>query len=367
MHREHRRTLACPGCPQGEKDRVDMTDGSLSPRIVYLTDFMMPSSWKGTSRIEDFYDKAIFWDDKADRLGVCVLNFMPVRDLAVALQEQGLLSKEDTGGMELSEDDFETNLKLMNMIAYREGIGDLLAEGALRVARRIGHGAEQQVMTIKGAAPIVDARADSWNTMSMSNMVYPGRPHYAPGGIGIYVPGRSVDHHIKEARRDGVTEEDIKRIFTEKGYNVGRLLKHAYDWYSLFNSFGNCHRLYIHRFQSIEGFTSMYSAITGIEVTAAELLKAGERVLNMARINNIRCGFTRKDDRAPERWFQPFKGTDGKEYPMMDYFGTKVITREDTERDLDDYYDESGWDNNGIPTPEKLKELGLEWVSLSAS
>jgi len=84
-----------------------------------------------------------------------------------------------------------------------------------------------------------------------------------------------------------------------------------------------------------------YSAITGIEIDAAELLKKGERIFNMARIMNIRCGFNdRKYDRAPERWFEPLKGTDGNDYPMMDYFGTKAVTREDTENALDDFYDE---------------------------
>jgi aldehyde:ferredoxin oxidoreductase len=361
ISRRHRRTLACPGCPQGEKDRVDMPDGSLSPKIAYMTDFMRAPSW-GATKIEDAYDRAIFMDDMMDRLGVCSLNWGPTRNLMVALQEQGILTKDDTGGMELSETDFETNLKLVRMTAYREGfLGDLMAEGAWRAAQKIGHGAEQQVMHIKGAAPIVDAREDSWNTMQMSNMVYPGRPHSAPGGIGIYVSGRSVAAHMREAVRIGVTEEDVERIFDEKGYNVGRLLKHAYDWYSLFNCFGQCHRLYIHRFHSIEGMVQMYSAITGIKITAAELLKKGERVWNLGRILNARCGFSRRDDRAPDKWFQPLKGTDGKEYPLMDYFGTKVITREDTEKALDDYYDESGWDiQKGVPTKKKLLELGLE-------
>ena len=364
ISRRHRRTLACPGCPQGEKDRVDMPNASFSSRVAYMTDFMRAPSW-GATKIEDAYDRAIFFDEMMNRLGVCSLNWYPTRDLMAALQEQGILTKEDTGGMELSEDDFEVNLRLVRMTAYREGfLGDLMAEGAWRAAQRIGHGAEQQVMHIKGAAPIVDARSDSWNTMQMSNMVYPGRTHSAPGGIGIYVPGRTIAHHVKEAIRDGVTEEDVKRIFDEKSYNVGRLLKHAYDWYSLFNCLGQCHRLYIHRFHSIEGMVQMYSAITGIETSPAELLKASERVWNLGRIVNVRCGFSRKDDRAPDKWFQPLKGTDGKEYPLMDYFGTRVITREDTEEALDDYYEESGWDKNGIPTPEKLKEMGLDWVSL---
>jgi len=338
--------------------------------MAYLssTDSLPPA---GGSTIEEEYDRAIFLQDKMNRYGLCMMNWRLMLDLMATLQEQEILTSKDTGGILLSKIDFETNLELMRMTVYREGLlGNLMAEGLLSAAQKIGRGVEsqvrhieQQVLHIKGAAPFADPRADGWSTMALSDQVYPGRPHFAPGGIGIYMPGRTLEHHIREARRIGVTEEDIERILDEEGYNVGRLLKHAYDWYSLFNCFGQCHRLYIHRFHNIEGMVEMYSAITGIETTAAELLKKGERVWNLGRIINLRCGLGREDDRLHEKCFQPIKGRDGKEHPMMDYFRTRIITREDTEKDLDDYYEESGWGKNGIPTPEKLKELGLEAYS----
>ena len=196
--------------------------------------------------------------------------------------------------------------------------------------------------------------------MAFSQMVHPGRTHYAPGGIGIYVAGRSVDMHISNARRIGMSDEEIERSFGPDSYNVGRLTKHAYDWYSLFNSAGMCHRLYIHRFHNMESFIEFYSSITGIETTPADLLRAGERAWNVYRMLNVREGFGRTDDQAPQAWFQPIVMGD-MEIRMRDYFGHGVITREDTERALDDYYDESGWDReSGAPTPEKLKEMGLE-------
>ena len=108
----------------------------------------------------------------------------------------------------------------------------------------------------------------------------------------------------------------------------------------------------------------LYSALTGIEMDEVELKRAGERAWNMMKVLNMREGFSRKDDTFPERWFEPLnKGTD-KEIPPMDYFATKVLTKEDMEKMLDDYYDERGWDKEkGLPTKEKLTELGLEWVA----
>jgi aldehyde:ferredoxin oxidoreductase len=174
------------------------------------------------------------------------------------------------------------------------------------------------------------------------------------------MPGRPIDMHIMHARRIGIPDEAIERIFGPQSYNVGRLTKHAEDWFSLFNCLGQCHRLYIHRFHSIEGFVEFYSAITGIETTPAKLLKAAERAWNMHKLLNVRAGFSREDDRPPKAWFKPLKAGE-KVLPIKDYFGTATLTQEDVESFLDDYYDERGWDKrSGAPTPEKLKELGLE-------
>jgi aldehyde:ferredoxin oxidoreductase len=106
-----------------------------------------------------------------------------------------------------------------------------------------------------------------------------------------------------------------------------------------------------------------YSAITGMEADAASLLKKGERIWNLMKLLNVRLGLGRTDDRSPDAFLEP-KKVHGREMPMMDYFKNAIITKEDTERMLDDYYDERGWNKEtGEPTQEKLKELGLEEFS----
>jgi aldehyde:ferredoxin oxidoreductase len=104
----------------------------------------------------------------------------------------------------------------------------------------------------------------------------------------------------------------------------------------------------------------LYNASTGEDLTPGEMIKRGERVSNLAKLVNVREGFTRKDDRVPELWFNPMDSPEGT-IETHDYFNTKVIEKEDAEQILDDYYDERGWDiAKGTPTQEKLKELGLE-------
>jgi aldehyde:ferredoxin oxidoreductase len=116
------------------------------------------------------------------------------------------------------------------------------------------------------------------------------------------------------------------------------------------------------RLYSPEICADLYTAATGIPMTADELLEAAERAYNMYRVINVREGFSRKDDQLPERWLnEPLKIGNEREVPLMDYFKTKTITREDADKILDDYYGEHGWDiKTGVPTREKLMELGLE-------
>lgn len=360
IHKNCRKTLACPSCPMGDKELIRIKEGEYAPMAAYMTDFMGEFEFSSKTALDN-YNRAVYRRDLMNREGICRLNLANLMNMVVSLYNQGIITKEDTGGIELEGGpDYNTTLRLIHMISHREGFGDLLAEGGLRAAWKLSPGSEKHLIHIKGCAPIIEPRLDGFHSMAFSQMVHPGRPHYAPGGIGIYMPGRSIDMHISHARRIGIPGETIERIFSPDSYNVGRLTKHALDWYSLFNCAGLCHRLYIHRFHSIESFTEFYSAITGIDTTPAELLKTGERAWNLYKILNVRAGFNRQDDRAPQAWFEPIKMGD-EEIPMRDYFGHAITTREDTERALDDYYDECGWDRQtSAPTPEKLKELGLE-------
>ena len=117
--------------------------------------------------------------------------------------------------------------------------------------------------------------------------------------------------------------------------------------------------MYIERFFDAETLAKLYTAVTGVEATPADLYRVGERVWNLFKMLNLRAGFDRQADRAPEAWFTPLKG-EGMEFSLMDYYKTAALTREDMERVLDDYYDERGWDpRTGIPTSSKLAQLGL--------
>jgi aldehyde:ferredoxin oxidoreductase len=115
----------------------------------------------------------------------------------------------------------------------------------------------------------------------------------------------------------------------------------------------------------VKSCSELFSTATGIEKKPDEFLKDAERALNLSKVLNAREGFDRKDDRFPEKWFESLKRPDlDQELVLMDYFGKRRITKEDVECMLSDYYDEHGWDlEKGIPTKEKLIELGLEYTT----
>ena len=358
IHRKSRKPLACPSCPMGDKELSRLREGEYAPFTAYMTDFMGEFESSGQTPLDN-HIRAVKRLDSMNRMGICKHNFNTVMDLMVSLYDQGIITKQDTGGMEIKHE-YDTVLRLINMTARREGFGDVMAEGPMGAAQKIGRGAEKQAIHIKGCSPFLDPREDSMNTMAFAQMVHPGRANYACGGSGIYMQGRPIEQFLSHARRMGIPEEAINRIFSDDSFNVGRYTKHTEDWYSLFNAFGQCHRLYIHRFHSIDTFAEFYMAITGMKTSSTELLRHGERIWNMVKLLNVRLGQGRKDDLPPRAWFQPMRRGD-KEYRMMDYYKTTLLTEADMGRMLDDYYEERGWDSeSGVPTLEKLRELGLE-------
>jgi len=368
LHKQSRKKIACVTCPMSDKDRLDVAEHGIVTydTAVFAAGAIMTASpalgHRAQGSPSERYVAALRFFDMVNRYGIDrVYSFEGLVDFAVTLYEDGVITKAETNGLELNRE-YDTLLKLTEMVALRKGFGDILADGVIGAARRIGREAERYVQNvIKGQFVIFDPRVSRLGPMQFEMMVYPGRALGVAAAMGApsYSPGWPMKELLKQAERCGVPQEAIGRIFGGDSFNVGRLSKHGEDFFNLFNMFGQCHRLYISRFYSFKILAELYTAVTGIEVTPGELKQASERVWNLWKLLNCKAGFDRKDDEPPEIWFKPLRGV-GKEYHLKDYFGTTTLTKRDVERLLDDYYDERGWDKKtGIPTPRKLEELGL--------
>ncbi|MEX2705454.1 MAG: aldehyde ferredoxin oxidoreductase family protein [Candidatus Freyrarchaeum guaymaensis] len=362
FHELKKRVIACPSCPIGDKEILEVKSGeykgTTTPTSSYLN-----SLWFFVNCEDCDANQAVKALDKISRYGLDIITVSQVLDLFVGLYEKGIITKEDTGGLELRRD-FKSLMGLVDKIAYREGFGDILAEGMVQAAKLVEKDIEKHVVHIKNLSIVFDPRNFGLGSMEFSQVVNPMGAHVACGGSPTYMPGSDAEKFRRHGQRMGQPEEAINRVFGHPtGLDIGRLTKFGEDWYSVLSSLGVCARGHINRFYTINICADFYSSATGVETNPQELAKAGERIWNLQRAINAREGFTRKDDRFPEKWFEPVE-SEGKTYQMMDYYRKTVITKEIAESFLDSYYDERGWNpKTGIPTEEKLAELGLEHVA----
>ena len=221
---------------------------------------------------------------------------------------------------------------------------------------------EKRTAVIKGREGIWEPRISGLGTNEFAQLTYPRGPNAESGGSGLYALNQPIETVRRHAERMGMSKEAIDRSFDSPlKINIGRFVTSSEHWLALFNSLGICNRHVNNRFYHIDIIAELYSAATGIDLSPQELIKYSERVWNLFKMINVREGFSKKDDEPPGVWFQPMVTHEGKELYMMDYYKTRRLTREDVEQWLRDYYNERGWNiETGIPTKEKLVELGLE-------
>ncbi|MCZ2856072.1 MAG: aldehyde ferredoxin oxidoreductase family protein [Candidatus Bathyarchaeota archaeon] len=253
---------------------------------------------------------------------------------AMDLYENRILPKGKTDGLNLRFGNHEALIELVKKIGARNGwLGDALAEGTKRAAEKIGKGAEQYACHIKGLElPGYDLRGLKTAALGFS-VSYRGACHLRSGAYSPDVKGK------------------VNRFAIEKGR--GKIVKDGEDLYDVIDSLILCKFSRGTYYDGLEDMAKYYTLATGIEMTPDELIRAGERINNLARLFNVREGVgTREFDSLPPKIMN---------VPIPDEGVAKgsVVNKEEFELGLDDYYAVRGWTREGIPTVEKLKELDL--------
>jgi len=354
--------IGCPACLAPDKAVLEVKEGPFKGLIAPFSTSIDPALSFG-SRVQpgDYSNIVKIWD-VCDRHGIDGMTISAMIAWLIELYERGIITKEDTGGMELKQG-FEVTYELIDQTVKKEGLGAIIAEGFKRAEKMIGRGSEEYAYEVKGTEPDFDARGSlGVETFTSQVNIRPARD-LPVGGFQI-AKGRKPDFFQKVVAGTGyVPEERFDQILTAEGMNLPRFTPYYENWAIILDTMGICFRMPSSSLWNVKTAAEVCSAATGIERTPGEMLKIAERVNNLGRFLNAREGFTRKDDRFPNHWFKPLKRPDrGTEQVMTDYFdNTKVITREDSEQLLSEYYDEHGWDvKTGNPTKEKLLELGLD-------
>ena len=273
--------------------------------------------------------------------------------IAFAMQcyKEGLLAEEDTEGIELTFGNKEALLILTEKIARREGLGDLLSQGSCLAAQKIGKGAEKFIYQIKGQEiPMHDPRVKTGVGLQYALSDY-GADHMKAPHDSFFKDQDSVG--IKEMKGLGILEPVSTTDIKEKKVALFKILD---IYWTVFDILGVCDFGYVPRsVGTMEELLEIIKSTTGWKTTWFELMKLGERSINMARIFNHREGFTSKDDTLPEVFYQNFKGG-----PLD---GQGAINKKDFEKAIKLRYELMGWNpDTGIPTPAKLIELGLDWL-----
>ena len=360
IHQRTRTPLACPSCPLADKVRVCLNDGPYAGLRTYMTHLTVQRF--DTTSSDEAYRQSIRYQDALNRYGIGGTNFTSLFHHLVELYEQGLISRKDTGGIEL-RNDIETALELLRMTASREGFGEILAGGAEAVVGHIGEGVQTRIAHIKSLSVVRDPRLNGLGTMEFEQMTNPRGAHVSAGGSPSYSPGRPLSDFVRHAGRMGASPRAVKNLEESGVFNPGRYSRFSEDWYALFNCLSLCNRAQVNRFYHVRTIADLFAAVTGIQHSPERLMQAAERAWTVGKLLNVREGFDRRHDGPPEAWFEPLQ-PEGAEHRLHDYDGTRDLTRADVERFLDDYYDERGYDRmRGVPTLEKLRELGIEGLA----
>jgi aldehyde:ferredoxin oxidoreductase len=259
---------------------------------------------------------------------------------AMECYEKGILKKEEADGLDLSWGNRETLVELVKRIGERRGIGDLLAEGTRRAAQRLGRGAERYAMQTKGleyAGYEPRGMKGMALTYALGNR---GGCHITTGMLYLDIGTMTWMYPLDSPLDPQVL--DLEKVKAEVALERR---------YTVVESAVLC-KFFAGIVFTPEMMASSLSAVTGWEMDAAEVDRLGERIWTLQRLFNVREGISRKDDTLPDRFFTE---------PLPDGFSQgQVLDRKTFEEMLDAYYGMVGWDRNGIPTREKVRELGLE-------
>ena len=333
----------CNVCPVGCKRRVKV-DGKVDP--VYGGPEYESLAAFGSLCCNDDLESLLYTNQLCNAYGIDVISTGATIAWLMECFEKGLVTADDTGGIEVQFGDAQVIPRLVEMIAGREGFGDTLAEGSWRASQKIGRGTEELVVHVKG------------QEMPMHD----GRSRFGLA-LGYAVSPTGADH-MHSGHDEGVGSEPAIGMLTYSyGYQgepipPDDLSADKVRWLALCNTHlmhFSCIGWCAFHYYSVPRTRDVIQAVTGWNIQSYELMKAGERALTLARAYNVREGFTAANDVLPPRMAEPIESTaiDGWRIDPEEFMRARSL-----------YYGMMGWDEEtGVPKEWKLHELGIGWVA----
>ena len=329
----------CFGCPVRCKKRVKLDQPWNVDPVYGGPEYETLAAFGPNCGVEEL-EPVIKANEICGRYGLDTISTGVVVSFAMECFEKGILTLKDTDGLDLSFGNVPAMLKMVERIALRKGLGDLLAEGVKRAAEIIGKGSEKFAMHVKGEEiPMHDPRYKQG--MALHYSVHPTGADHCTG-----IHDDLVNRNLTEWDRIGLAESIPVYELSER---KARMLYQVGLWRQMGNILGICQFVP----WTNEQVTQAIEAITGWPMSDWKLMKTVVRSLALARIFNLREGFSTRDDVLPARMVasapdSPLKGSGAD--PGKLAAALKI------------YYAMLGWDEEGVPTYPCLVELNIEWA-----
>jgi aldehyde:ferredoxin oxidoreductase len=265
-----------------------------------------------------------------DKYGMDTISAGVVASFAMECYERGIITDKQTGGVKLNFGSEEALIWLMEKMAHREGVGNILAEGVKIAAQKLGGDARKYAMHVKGLElPGYDPRGAKGIGLNYATASR-GADHNDGWTIAVELFGmpQQVDRFVEDQNK-------VKWVIDFQDFTAAPIDSAVFCDFSLDFGF------------SPEVVERLMREATGMKHGYADMVKVGERIVNIERLFNNREGYTRTDDDLPARFLEPMPEGNSKGQTF------------DAKRMLDHYYKMRGWSDEGVPTAEKLRSLDL--------
>jgi aldehyde:ferredoxin oxidoreductase len=346
-------TAGCFGCQLHCRHRYVIKDGKYAGTYGEGPEYTSQGAWGAEVGCRDF-PTILYGNHLVNRLGLDTLETGSLISWGMELYEKGIITKEDTGGLELKFGDTDVVIEMIQQIAHREGFGDVLADGPKGAMERLPPEAAPLCVQVKG----------------MSNLHSDERP--TPSlALGIATATRGSDHLRSRPAIDlyYLPEPLLRKIYGSPVPYDGPLTSDYSDYegkawmvfwqemlYMAVDCLGVCkfHTVFLSpNMPAFDEFSKWLRLIPGLEMTPKDVWDVAERAYNLERLFNLREGATRKDDWLVDRYF------DEPTPRGFDVVRNKTLDRDKFKAMLDEYYEHHGWDKKGRVTDETLERLGL--------
>jgi aldehyde:ferredoxin oxidoreductase len=352
LYKNITRRRGCACCPIQCKAELEFNNGKLKGNKAVRPEFESMLALGSKCGLGDL-DTLVYLDNLCTRLGIDSISAGSAIAFAMDLYDRGILTLDDTGGVDLAWGNGKSMEKLIEQMSSGEGFGAVLAKGVRLAAQQIGGGAEQYAPHVKG--------------LELSGY----HPDNIMGtALGYAVASRGADFNDIYATMEykWLPEEEIEELGSPKAADLksihgkAELVRRSMIIGVVLDSLGLCKlpALCLICAYDLVAEAELTNALTGQSFDISDLFTAGERIVNLERLFNLKHGASVADDRLPDMFFDKEYNA-GKE-PSKPYQWMEPMKHE--------FYKVMGWDEKGRPTREKLAELGIapiDYASMPAA